>query len=156
MSSLERRLAKAKVASSVDAESSAARSEAEEPEPYSPWPRETWVAAQQAYANGYKRPQIRFPVIITPDGPVTSPERLQQLAELDALPETIETTQFDWDEAETKNVLISHVSFSEMERVKGKAEVLIGITEEVYVLFRGKKRYAAVVKALNEGVTLEG
>ena len=156
MSSLERKLAKAKVASRVDAESSAARSEVEEPELYYPWPREAWVAAQQAYANGYRRPQIRFPVIITPDGPVSSPERLRQLAELDALPETIETTQIDWHDVEIKKVLISHVSFSELGRVRAKAEVLLGIAEETCVLFRGKKRYAAVVKALNEGVTLTG
>jgi hypothetical protein len=35
-----------------------------------------------------------------------------------------------------------------------KAVVLTGITDDIYVLFQGKRRYTMVVKSLSEGVTL--
>ncbi len=122
----------------------------EAPRPY-PWPG-PWSEAPRVP----KRPQVRFPVIITSDGPISSAARLQQLAELESLPETLETIQVDWwSEAEIKQVLIAHVSLAELERMEGKSRVSSGMSDRRCVLFQGKKRFAAVVQALNEGVTLE-
>ncbi len=53
-----------------------------------PWPPGAWARADQAFRDGsYKlRPKLRFPVLITPDGPVCSAHALQQLAEMESPP----------------------------------------------------------------------
>ncbi len=133
------------------------RYETEEPREL-PWSPEAWDAIRrQTIANGWKpRPETRYPVILTPDGPISSAAKLRQLAELETLPETIETAQVDWsDESEIKKVVISHVNYDGMEKMEAKAKVLSGLGEWTCVRFRGKKRFAATVLALNEGVTLE-
>jgi hypothetical protein len=148
MSALQRELAKSKLISSRTNE----HSEKDD------WRAERWKAARKAMADGTFKipPPNRFPVILTPNGPVSSASQLLQLAELDSLPETIETTQIERDGTEIGPVTICHVSFDEMRRMEKRAEVSDGITDGIYVIFRGKERYAAQVKALKEGVTLVG
>jgi hypothetical protein len=97
------------------------------------------------------QPPARFPVILTPNGPISSAEKLQELAELDSLPETIDTTQVEPDGTEIKKVKICHVSFNEREKMEEKADVSSGIGDNVIVMFNGGQRYAMVVNSLNEG-----
>ncbi|KAL2125837.1 hypothetical protein VTI74DRAFT_2540 [Chaetomium olivicolor] len=117
-----------------------------------------FILYRQAIANGtYKKPPpLRFPVILTPGGAglISSPEKLKQLAEMESVPEVIETTQI-WHDGTKKKVTICHVNFAERNRIEEKAEVLDGMDHRILVMFQGGKRYALVVKALKEGVTLE-
>ncbi|KAK4041126.1 hypothetical protein C8A01DRAFT_15105 [Parachaetomium inaequale] len=148
MSALQRELAKSKIIPSRKNEDSDNDDD---------WRAERWKAAKKAMADGTFKdpPPNRFPVILTPNGPVSSASHLLQLAELDSLPETIETTQIEHDGTEVGAVTICHVSFDEMRKLEERAEVSDGIADGIYVLFRGKRRYAATVKALKEGITLE-
>jgi hypothetical protein len=148
MSALQRELAKAKVSSSR-----------EDSDPgHDDWRAKRWQAAFQAMADGTYRvaPPSRYPVILTPDGPVSSAEQLRQLAGMESLPETTETSQIDRDGTEIRRVVICDVSFEEGEKMRERAEVLTGMTDNIVVWFNGKQRYAMVVKRLNEGVTLTG
>jgi hypothetical protein len=99
-------------------------------------------------------PPARFPVILTPDGPVSSALHLQRLAELESLPDTLKTSQVDCNEVEVKKVTICHVSLEEKGRIQEKAEVLVGVEENIRVMFNGRTRYAMVVTGLKDGVTL--
>jgi hypothetical protein len=90
--------------------------------------------------------------VISPNSPVSSPEQLQKLAELESLPETIETVLVDdykiYKNQEEERVVICHVNWEEREKLEQKAEVLAEVRSGVTVMFRGGKRYAMVVKAL--------
>jgi hypothetical protein len=146
MSDLQRELTKAKISSSRGDSALG----------HDDWRVKRWQAARQAMADGtYKvAPPSRFPVILTQDGPVSSAEQLRQLAGMESLPETTETSQIEPDGTEIRKVLICDVSFEEAEKMRERAEVLTGMTDRIVVLFNGKQRYAMVVKGLNEGVTL--
>lgn len=148
MSSIQRDLAKAQISSSGRSSDS----------DHDDWRAKRWQAARQAMADGtYKvAPPSRFPVILTPGGPVSSAEQLQQLAEMESLPEVTETSQVDLDGAEIRRVMICDASFEENKKMREKAEVLAGVTEHIFVLFNGNERYAMVVTRLKEGVTLAG
>ncbi|KAK4041136.1 hypothetical protein C8A01DRAFT_34868 [Parachaetomium inaequale] len=145
MSALERELAKSKMESqkSLDQDNR-------------DWQRERWQQARRDMAaDCFKTlPPARFPVILTPDGPVSLALHLQRLAESESLPETVETSQVDWNEVEVNKVTICHVSLEEKKRMKEKAEVLLGVKENIRVMFNGKTRYAMVVTGLKGGVTL--
>lgn len=120
------------------------------------WPRELWEqASRDILAGTYKIPETRYPVIISPDSPISSPEKLQQLAGLETVPEMIETVQIEVDETE-KSVVICHVGFEERKRIKARAEVLDSLAGGIKVWFEGGKRYAMLVKVLKNGITLEG
>lgn len=79
---------------------------------------------------------------------------MQQLAELDVLPEVIETSLVRDDGTETKKVCVCRVSFNARETIKEKADVSDGVVDNVLVLVNGDKQYAAEVKALKKGVML--
>ncbi|KAL2157883.1 hypothetical protein VTH06DRAFT_4936 [Thermothelomyces fergusii] len=90
----------------------------------------------EAILNGTweEPPPIRHPVILSTDdddGPLTSVELLQELAETESVPEVIDTTQVDID-----------------------GKVARGTVEGVLVMFQGKRRWADTVKAMKKGVTL--
>ncbi|KAK4099833.1 hypothetical protein N658DRAFT_452596 [Parathielavia hyrcaniae] len=119
-----------------------------------PWALGVWAQAERDFRDGRYKPRLppRFPVILTLDGPVSSPAALQQLAELDSLPETIDTSQVRWDGTEVKNVTICHVSLDEKDKIEEKAETFNGGDEHLLVMFRGKQRFALIVTALKKGV----
>ncbi|KAL2129407.1 hypothetical protein VTI74DRAFT_7835 [Chaetomium olivicolor] len=100
------------------------------------------------------RPKFAFPSSSTPDGPVSSPEKLKQLAQLESVPEAIETIQIQRGGPE-KKVTICHINFDERDKIEEKAEVIDGSFNNIIVRFRGGKWYALVVKELKEGITLE-
>lgn len=149
MSELERKLAKNKLASRKSEEDEDAR-------PLSPWPKEVWEQAWKAMAAGYKAPPHRFPVILSPDGPVSSAAQLQRLIEADSLPDTIQASQVDYDNNEIKKVRICQVDYENKNKLKEKAEIseMIG-RDTILVMFNGQRRIATVVHALKEGVSVE-
>lgn len=51
-----------------------------------------WNQALEAHANGWKRPTSKFPVVISTNSPISTPEKLQEIAGLETTPEVIETT----------------------------------------------------------------
>jgi hypothetical protein len=146
MSALERELAKSKLASRKSEDGDNARP---------PWPKEVWEQAWKAMDAGYKRPPIRFPILLLPAGPISSAAQLQHLIEADSLPESIETSQLDYHDKEIKKVRICHVSLEEMKKMEEKADVSeqIGV-DTLLVMFDGRPRIARVVHALKEGVTV--
>lgn len=112
----------------------------------------------QDIADGtyFIRDPPRFPLILTPDGPISSAKQLQQLLKLDSLPETIETSQIALeDDSEIRRVEICHVSYEEKDELEKLADVSPGIEDCVQVMFQGKPRWAMTVKSLNAGVRLD-
>jgi hypothetical protein len=75
---------------------------------------------------------------------------------MESRPEGTETSLIGPDdEEEIKKVTTCDISLEETEKMEEKAVVLTGITDDISVLFQGKKRYAMVVaKSPKEGVTL--
>ncbi len=101
-----------------------------------------------------ERPPAREPILLTPDDPISSASKLQKLAETESLPKVTVTSQVDIHGLELKKVTICDVSYAEWKRMREKADVSPGIVEGVMVMFEGKQRFAGVVKAVKEGVTL--
>ncbi|KAK4040552.1 hypothetical protein C8A01DRAFT_15591 [Parachaetomium inaequale] len=118
-----------------------------------PWPAKAWQEASEAIMNGtWKEPPPRhYPFLLTPDGPVSSALELQNLAELESLPEVMEASQVDLHDQEIGKVTICDVVHADWDRMKEKAEVTfdIGIT----VMFEGKRRLVLVAEALKKDVT---
>ncbi len=123
-----------------------------------PWGDGTlWAQALRDLERGtFKRqPPPRFPVIITPDSPISSAEKLQQLTESESLPEVFETALLEWNDEDTgRRVTVGDVSREEIKRLEEKA-VVNDITEEIYVMFYGVTRTARLVKVLREGVSVD-
>ncbi|KAK4234623.1 hypothetical protein C8A03DRAFT_18513 [Achaetomium macrosporum] len=122
------------------------------------WQRARWEAARRAMADGtFKTPEIRIPVIITPDGPVSSAKDLQQLAGMDSMPETLEATLIrdHWISTE-RPVTICYVNYGERARLEEKANIEYDPSGKFMVRFGEQKRYTMVVLSLKEGVTLPG
>lgn len=100
--------------------------------------------------------EVRIPVVLSPDGPVSSPEDLQRLAGTESLPEVLETKLTTRDKSETGTVKtvtdarICHVNYDERERLEQRAEVEYDATGKFAVIFRGQKRYPMVVKSLKK------
>jgi hypothetical protein len=107
-------------------------------------------------ANGtFKRPEIRIPVVLNPNGPISTPEQLQRLVGMESLPEVLETTLTTWDwsrgeEVSTVNARICHVDLGEKARLKKRAEVEYTTTGKYMVMFRGQERYPILVRSLKE------
>jgi hypothetical protein len=122
-----------------------------------PWFAEAWKKAREAVVNGNVPPDpvIRHPVILTPDGPISSASQLQQLAETESLPETIVTNGVTWDGQEIEKVTICSLEHEEWMRMMKKADTNCSIPGILpFVVFEGRQRIAWAVTALKEGVTL--
>ncbi|RDL31415.1 uncharacterized protein BP5553_09624 [Venustampulla echinocandica] len=113
------------------------------------WP--FWAEAVAAYQSGWRMPEKRAPVVISPDGPVSTPEKLQELAELPSVPEVVGTTKTtlrardsDADRSkDTEKVQICEVNWEQLDRINERAEC-----EEIYVWFEDAQRAAVVILSL--------
>ena len=121
------------------------------------WRAARWAAARQAMADGtFKTTEVRIPVVLSPDGPVSSPEDLQRLAGTESLPEVLETKLTTRDRTKkgavktVTDARICHVNYDERERLETRAEVEYDATGKFAVIFRGQKRYPMVVKSLKK------
>lgn len=115
-----------------------------------------WQNALKDIAAGtFKAPIIRVPVILTPEGPVFSAEDLQQLAQMQSVPETLDATIIQENGVPTSRpIKICHISRDEvdkLEEVPTLQKTIIRAT--LWFCFR-IRRYAIVVRSLKEGVTL--
>ena len=159
MSALQRKILRRNAAdAAADAADALARRKREEDEDAgrSPWSAGAWKKATEDILNGTwkSHPPIRHPVLLTPDGPISSASKLQKLAETESLPEVTVTIQVELDGQEIQKVAICDVSTAEWKKMKEKADVSPGIVEGIRVMFKGKRRFAGVVHSLKEGVTL--
>ncbi|KAL2173911.1 uncharacterized protein P884DRAFT_264331 [Thermothelomyces heterothallicus CBS 202.75] len=118
--------------------------------------RRRWQAALRDIAAGtFKQPVIRVPVILNPNGPISSAEELQQLAELESVPETVESIIVRENGVKTERLVkISYVSLEEHKRLEERANVIRDTECYIRVMFEGKERYATVIQSLKEGVSL--
>ena len=121
--------------------------------PY-PWPAEAWEAAR----NGTVKPlpPMRFPVSLTPDGPISSPEELQKLAGTKSfVSEAIATTQVTTHRQEIGKATICVVDFEGRARILRKADISGSLEENLLVMYDEKVLFAMVVERLKEGHTLD-
>lgn len=51
-----------------------------------PWPGHVWKAAREAFNAGWQPPERRYPVVLDPNGPISTAEQLKELLELDETP----------------------------------------------------------------------
>ncbi len=87
---------------------------------------------------------MRYPVVLSPDGPVSSAAALQAFAEMDHLPEVTVMEQIDMYDRVVGQLTIADVGFDEWARLEDKASTAPGPGEPVRVLFHGKPRLATV------------
>ncbi|KAK4247640.1 hypothetical protein C7999DRAFT_31940 [Corynascus novoguineensis] len=82
------------------------------------WKAKRWQNARRNIAAGtFKKPIIRVPVILTPEGPVSSAEDLQQLAQMQSVPETLDTAIIQENGVPTSRpIKICHISRDEVDK----------------------------------------
>ncbi|XXH03723.1 hypothetical protein Hte_010129 [Hypoxylon texense] len=110
-----------------------------------------WRQSHEAISSGYKAPEKFFPIIIHPQNFISSPEKLQEFAELPSTPETFTTTTTSFnftreptgeneDEDEGQEVEICAVNREQYVRICRMSEY-----EKQLVWFQGEKRNAILV-----------
>lgn len=109
---------------------------------------------EAGFSSGqYRAPEIRRPVLIRPDGPVSSREQLQELVGGPDLPDISTTTMYEpagfhrpgpKDGAIPEEVQICDVNLEQVEKLEELAEVT---DFEDCVLFKGDERF--VIKVLS-------
>ncbi|KAK4249195.1 hypothetical protein C7999DRAFT_12957 [Corynascus novoguineensis] len=120
------------------------------------WQRARWEAARRAMADGtFKPPEIRIPVIITSDGLVSSAKALQQLAEMDSVPKTLDATLIrdHWVSTE-RPVTICYINYGERAILEKKANIEYDASGKFMVRVEEQKRYAMIVSSLKEDAML--
>ncbi|KAJ3521203.1 hypothetical protein NM208_g13402 [Fusarium decemcellulare] len=109
-----------------------------------------WVASK-AFAAGKYPPPPKFPILLSQDGPVSTPEQLQEILETPSPPEPIRTaTIFEDEEFDepSREVSVCSLSFEEREKLEKRAHIQCGPA----VWFQDKKRYCYwVVCLLQDG-----
>ena len=121
------------------------------------WSRETWQAAAARDSAEIVKPEWRFPIIITSStGPITTPQKLQEVAGLSSLPEvqwTTRTSLLDSGEEESRSsdgekpekVQYCDVNWKQLVQVKEYSD-----GEDVLVWFQGKKRAAWLARLVKQ------
>lgn len=64
-----------------------------------------WNEALEAYANGWRRPKSEFPIIISTHSPISTPEKLQEIAKMETAPKVLEATYTTLDGGPDENHL---------------------------------------------------
>lgn len=106
-----------------------------------------------AFKDGWRKPEPRFPVILSPNGPVSTPEKLQELAGFGAVPEVKHTTKtYPYGDQyvesyESQKVQICDLSWKDLMKIEESA-VCESISTVVW--FEGKKRADWIVVSLKE------
>lgn len=114
-----------------------------------------WGAALEAYASGWRPPEPRFYVVISPESPVPTPERLQEIAKMTSAPKVIDTTYTglhgdDPDAAQMQQdgkpqkVQVGEVSWEELQEVRSKTEYNM----HLFVWIEEKVRGVCLVESL--------
>lgn len=112
-----------------------------------------WEAARKAYADGFKPPEARYYVVISPTGPVSTAQKLQQLAKMTSTPKVHKTIYTDshgdnpeapqmQPDGKPREVSVGEVSWEDLKEIKGKTDYDIGL----WVKINGKAKGALLVK----------
>ncbi|KAM0276815.1 hypothetical protein ACHAQH_006350 [Verticillium albo-atrum] len=113
-----------------------------------------FLAATKAEAAGYIPQERRFPVLIDPDGFLSSPEQLRNLLDLPEIPVPLDTSwtksidshnDVSWaDEEQGDPALICHLNYEELAKLKAKT-ALTGMDQYKLVWFQGDRRCVTIV-----------
>ncbi|KAI7780081.1 hypothetical protein LA080_000094 [Diaporthe eres] len=114
-----------------------------------------WDAALEAYASGWRPPEPRFYVIISPESPVSTPEKLQEIAKMASDLTLLDTTytgihgddsgaaQMQQD-GKPQKVRVGEVSWEELQEVRSKTQYNM----HTCVWIKEKVRGVVLVKSL--------
>ncbi|KAL3428489.1 hypothetical protein PVAG01_01998 [Phlyctema vagabunda] len=117
-----------------------------EPAPDHHWPH--WAECVAAIRAGWRMPEPRFPILISANSPISSPEKLQELADLPSVPEVLTTTKMSRftrsdnvdDGTDTDTVQICHVSYHQQCLITQRTEY-----DDLCVWFEDMKRITLVI-----------
>lgn len=90
-----------------------------------------WEDARKAWASGWRQPEPRFYVVISPESPVSTPEKLQEMAKMTSAPELVDTTYTNLDggnpeaaqmqqDGQPQKVRVGEVSWEELKEITSK------------------------------------
>lgn len=112
-----------------------------------------WNKALEAFALGWRRPKPRYPVIISPNSIVSTPQKLQELAGMATTPRVINTTYTTMNgkpddahlqaDGEPEQVQVGEVSWHELDEIQNKTEC----EDFLFVFVDGKVRHTILVKS---------
>lgn len=118
---------------------------------------ENWDKALEAFALGWRRPKPVYPVIISPNNLVSTPQKLQEMAGMTAPPTVFTTTYTTMHggiddthlqaDGKPEEVQVGQVSWRELVEIKNKAEC----DDWLFVFVDGKIRGATMVKSFKTG-----
>lgn len=112
----------------------------------SPWAPGVWAAAAAAYKSGWTMPETRYPILISPDSPISSPEKLQQLADLPLLPELTTAIKTEmYDDSNPEEVQICDINWDQYLRLQDLTE-----GEDIIVWFQDTKRACWVAQSIKK------
>lgn len=116
-----------------------------------------WNQALEAYANGWKRPTPKFPVVISTNSPISSPEKLQQIAGLETTPEVIETTYTTLDgdpdpdhldgDGSPEKVSIGLVGWDQLQSIRSKTDFNHFLFVRLEEVVRGVTLVTSLIKS---------
>lgn len=112
-----------------------------------------WDAALEAHANGWRPPEPRFYVVVSPRSPVSTPEKLQEVAKMTTAPKLFDTTYTGsggrkpnaaqlQEDGSPQKVRVGEVSWEELLEVQRQTE----FTKFLRVWINGEVRGATMVK----------
>lgn len=123
---------------------------------------ENWDKALEAFALGWRKPKSYFPVIISPNSPVSSPQKLQEMAGMTTPPRVFNTTYTTMngrlnhahlqEDGKPEEVQVGMVSWDELVEIESKTEY----DHWLFVFVDGKVRSAILVKSFKAGDKNEG
>lgn len=121
-----------------------------------------WNNALEAFALGWRMPKKRFPVIISPESLVSTPQKLQEMAGKAEPPRVIDTEYTTMnggiDKAHTQadgkpeKVQVGEVSWKELVEIQDKTEH----EDFLFVFIEGQVRHTILVKSLKADSSDEG
>ncbi|KAM0335709.1 hypothetical protein ACHAQA_000759 [Verticillium albo-atrum] len=114
---------------------------------------EAWAKAGTAIANGWQPAERRYPILLRPEGPVSTPEHVQALGDMSEPPQAWESIMTDGygragepDPPDAEVIWFCHVSEDEMLLIDSRTEN----TQIDCIWYRGTKRAVLIVTALKE------
>ncbi|KAG8163842.1 hypothetical protein KVR01_005760 [Diaporthe batatas] len=116
-----------------------------------------WEAARKAFNSGWRQPEPRFYVIISPDSLVSTPEKLQQIAKMTSPPKVINTTYTGLhggnpeapqmrSDGKPQNVSVCAIGRKELTEIRSKTECVMSLL----ALINGQPKGAILVKGLKK------
>lgn len=119
---------------------------------------ENWNVALEAFASGWRAPKRRYYVVISPESPISTPEKLQEIAKMTSAPKFIDTTYTSMhgsdpnaaqmaQDGTPQKIRVGKVSWKELEEVMSKTEY----NWDLNVWIEGKIRAVVLVESMAFG-----